>query len=123
MNAILEALGVAVQRHGCEASCCGTSLQMTKPEVGIGMAAKILDACVSADCVATVCPMCHMNLDSYQGKASAMLGRELSLPILFLPQLMGLAFGLPDSLLMLHRHVAPTNSVLERLSQAEVVKE
>lgn len=115
MLGILEALGVTVHRHPREASCCGTSLVMTKPKVGIGMAGAVLEACQPADCVVAVCPMCHMNLDSYQDKASRLLGKTLDIPILFLPQLIGLAFGLPESQLLLRRHVTPAGRVRQHL--------
>lgn len=117
MIGILEALGVTVHCHAREASCCGTSLIMTKPEVGIGMAGEILQACEPADCIVAVCPMCHMNLDSYQGKASRMAGRPLHIPVLFLPQLIGMAFGLPERSLLFHRHVVSVQSVLERIRE------
>lgn len=116
MVAVLEALGATVHRHNREASCCGTSLMMTRPNAGYHMAGEILAACSPADCAAAVCPMCHMNLDSYQGKASRVMGQTLSMPIVFLPQLMGLAFGLPESVLMFKRHVVPVSPVVARLS-------
>ncbi|RME36754.1 MAG: disulfide reductase [Thermoflexia bacterium] len=107
MLPILEALGVKVHRHPREASCCGTSLLMTKPEVGLSMAGAVLAACEGADCIVTVCPMCHMNLDAYQDKVSRLLGRTVRIPVVHLPQLMGLAFGLPEETLGLQRHVTP----------------
>lgn len=116
MVGILEALGATVHRHNREASCCGTSLLTTKPEVGLQMAGAILEASNPADCIATVCPMCHFNLDSYQGNASQSVGRSLRIPVLFLPQLIGLAFGLPESVLMFKRHVVPLSPVLAQLS-------
>jgi len=119
MIGILEALGASVHRHHYEAYCCGTSLLMTKPEVGIQMVGAILEASSPADCIATVCPMCHMNLDSYQDRASRAVGRPLRIPVLFLPQLIGLAFGLPESALMFRRHVVPVGPVLERLLETE----
>jgi heterodisulfide reductase subunit B len=119
MVAILKALGATVHSHPYEASCCGTSLVMTKPEVGIQMAGTILQACSTADCIVAVCPMCHMNLDSYQDKASRLMGQTLHIPILFLPQLMGLAFGMKESTLLLNRHVVSAQSVLERLKERE----
>jgi heterodisulfide reductase subunit B len=118
MVAVIEALGATVHRHNRGAACCGTSLMMTKPKVGYHMVGEVLKACSPADCVAAVCPMCHMNLDSYQGKASQVVGQELDIPILFLPQLMGLAFGLSADELLLKRHVVPAESVLERIAQA-----
>jgi heterodisulfide reductase subunit B len=83
------------------------------------MVASILEVCGPADCIAVVCPMCHMNLDSYQDKASRMMTQPLRIPILFLPQLIGLAFGLPEDALMLKRHVVSVQPVLERLTEAE----
>jgi len=115
MVGILEALGATVYRHRCEASCCGTSLLTTKPEVGLQMAGTILEASSPADCIVTVCPMCHFNLDSYQDKVSQLVGRSVRMPVLFLPQLMGLAFGLPESALLFKRHVVPVGPVLSRL--------
>ena len=47
-----------------------------------------------ADCLVTPCPLCHLNLDLQQPLAERYGGRDLGLPILHLPQLVGLAFGL-----------------------------
>ncbi len=116
MIALLETLGATVHHHNRTASCCGTSLQMTKLKVGVSMTASVLEACQPADCVATVCPMCHMNLDSYQDRVSQMLGRTVRIPILFLPQLMGLAFGLPESEMMFERHVVSVQPALDNLT-------
>ena len=118
MVGILEALGATVHRHNREASCCGTSLLTTKPEVGFQMVGAILEASSPADCIVTVCPMCHFNLDSYQDKVSRLLGRPIRIPVLFLPQLMGLAFGLPESVLMFKRHMVSVNPVLAQLSES-----
>lgn len=113
MVGILEALGATVYHHNREASCCGTSVVMTKPEVGLEMAASVLEACEGADCIATVCPMCQMNLDAYQDRVSRILGRRVRIPVVFLPQLMGLAFGLPDEVLMFNRHITPVDFTTE----------
>lgn len=121
MVGILESLGATVHRHHHEASCCGTSLIMTKPEVGLGMVGTVLDAAGAADCLAVVCPMCHMNMDGYQDKVSRMMGRQVRIPVLFLPQLIGLAFGLSKDELMLKRHIVSVKPVLECLAQAETI--
>lgn len=121
MLRVLEALGATIHRHNREASCCGTSLLMTKQEVGVDMVAEILDACEGADCVVTVCPMCQLNVEGYQDKVSRVLGRRVNLPILFLPQLMALAFGLPDDVLMFERHMVSVRPVLSRLAESAPV--
>ena len=58
-----------------------------------------------ADCLVTPCPLCHLNLDMQQPLVEAVVGRELKMPVLHLPQLVGLALGLEPKELGLSRHV------------------
>lgn len=115
MTGILEAIGATVYHHPQEAACCGTALLTTKPELGLRFAGSILEAALPADCLATVCPMCHMNLDSYQDKVSRVLGKPIRIPVTFLPQLIGIAFGLPEREMQFKRHVVPVESVLAKI--------
>ena len=116
MVGILEALGATVYHHLHEATCCGTALLTTKPQLGLGIVGTILEDTTAADCIATVCPMCHMNLDSYQDKVSQVVGKKLSkMPVVFLPQLIGLAFGVPEAQLLFKRHVVPVEPMLAKL--------
>ena len=66
----------------------------------------------------TPCPLCHLNLDGLQTKAARQERREIDLPILHLPQLLGLAMGLEPRALGLKRNLVPTTSVLEKLGVA-----
>jgi len=122
MVPILEALGATVHHHLHEATCCGTALLTTKPELGLQIAGSILDASSPADCIATVCPMCHMNLDSYQDKVSKALGKPIKIPVLFLPQLIGLAFGFTEGDLHFKRHVVPVDPVQAKALRPETVQ-
>ncbi len=42
----------------------------------------------------TVCPMCQINIDAYQGEMNAQFHTKHKMPIVFFTQLMGVAFGL-----------------------------
>jgi heterodisulfide reductase subunit B len=46
-----------------------------------------------ADIMVTVCPMCQMNLDAYQGETNRYFGTNYHMPIVFFTQLMAVAFG------------------------------
>jgi heterodisulfide reductase subunit B len=46
-----------------------------------------------ADLLATLCPMCQLNLDAYQLDVNHLFGTNFHVPILYFSQLMGLAFG------------------------------
>ncbi len=115
MVALIEALGATVYHHLQEATCCGTALLTTKPELGLRIAGSILEAAQPADCIVAVCPMCHMNLDSYQDKVSKVLRKPIKIPVVFLPQLIGLAFGLSEKELLFKRHVVPVGPALEKV--------
>ena len=49
---------------------------------------------LEADIMVTVCPMCQMNLDAYQGEANRFFGTKYHMPIVFFTQLMAVAFGI-----------------------------
>lgn len=71
-----------------------------------------------ADCMVTPCPLCHMSLDIYQDRAGQAVNTQLNLPILHLPQLLGLAMGIPAKELGLARHLIPVDSILRRINQS-----
>jgi heterodisulfide reductase subunit B len=74
------------------------------PEAGIRMVYILHNEAKKrgADCLATVCPLCQFNLDAYYAQVSTEYGPVL-VPTVYFTQLMGLAFGLPEKKLGLHR--------------------
>ena len=70
-----------------------------------------LDA--DADCLVTPCPLCHLNLDLQQPLAEKVVGRPLRMPVLHLPQMVGLALGLDPKELGLNKHVVRPTSVID----------
>ena len=69
-----------------------------------------------ADAMVTPCPLCHLNLDGYQPKAQAQKGTKINLPILHLPQLLGLAMGMGERELGLQKHIVSTKRVMAKAS-------
>jgi len=94
MEPLIEATGAKVHRWSMGAKCCGASHMNTDPEVSLNLVKAILLNARGADAVITVCPMCQMNLEAYQGKISSMCHENLKIPVLYLPQLIGLALGI-----------------------------
>ncbi len=107
MDRVLAALGVQVHPNPLKAACCGGTLSTTKREVGIKLVSDLIKAVEGADCIVTVCPLCQMNLESYQGQVSKTLGQPVHMPILYLTQLLGLAFELPEKALGLKHNIVP----------------
>ncbi len=95
MEGLIATAGAEVHQWTMGARCCGGSHMTTKPDIGIELVADILEAARGADALVSVCPMCQMNLEAYQERASAARGLDLGINVLYLPQLLGLALGLP----------------------------
>jgi len=58
-----------------------------------------------------------MSLDIYQDRAGRAVNTELRLPILHVPQLLGLAMGLPAKDLGLSHHLISVDSILATLER------
>ncbi len=117
MEPLIEATGAAVHAWEMGGRCCGASLVSTQPEAGLKRVCAILKAARGADLIVTVCPMCQMNLDAWQAKASRMAGEDLSITVLYLPQLLGLAMGLDRDELGLDLNLAILDGFREKVKQ------
>ena len=71
---------------------------------------------LGADAMVTPCPLCHLNLDGYQPKAAAQRRVEIDLPILHLPQVVGLAMGLDPKGMGLNRHIISAKKFLSKVA-------
>lgn len=97
MDALIAATGATPLTWRMGAKCCGASHLTTDLETGLVLVQKLLAAAQGADVIVTVCPMCQMNLEAFQDKVSARAHRNLRIPIVYLPQLLGLALGFSPS--------------------------
>jgi heterodisulfide reductase subunit B len=65
-----------------------------------------------ADCIATACPLCQLNLDMRQKDIEARFGRQYQLPVFYFTQLLGLAMGCPAEELSLGSLVVEPQELL-----------
>jgi succinate dehydrogenase / fumarate reductase, cytochrome b subunit len=117
MENVFRTIGANPIYYRGRTQCCGWPLSSYATTQSFKMAgAHIQEALESgADCMVTPCPLCHLNLDSRQPEVEKVIGRKLGLPVLHLPQLVGLAVGIEPDKLGLDRHIISTKSVLEKL--------
>ncbi len=69
-----------------------------------------------ADLMVTPCPLCHLSLDTYQNVAAKSIGKKLSLPVLHLPQLIGVALGGSYSEMGFSRHNVSLKPVMANIN-------
>ena len=116
LDKIIIALGGEPLDSVYKTRCCGGGIVMNREDLALGLTGKLLNkaAEVRADCIITMCPLCHMLLDAYQPKVARKLKQKLDVPVLYFTQLMGLAMGIETPKLGLKRHVVSPFPMLER---------
>jgi succinate dehydrogenase / fumarate reductase cytochrome b subunit len=112
---VIETLGGTTVEYAGAQKCCGFPIITMNKEASLKQAGRHLGDAVDADadCLVTPCPLCHLNLDLQQPLAERLVGRELNMPVLHLPQLLGLAFGLEPKELGMNRHVVRPATVID----------
>jgi heterodisulfide reductase subunit B len=114
MDKLVTALGATPVAWPLKTRCCGGTLTGTIPEVGLRLNRILLGEAKrrGADTLITVCPLCQFNLECYQQEIGRTFGEPIQVPVLFLTQLMGRAFGIPEADLGMRRLFVPLEPAL-----------
>lgn len=108
-DALIPALGANLVDFEMKDRCCGGSLTGTIEEVGHRLVYILLHQAKRnlADVLVTVCPLCQMNLEAHQRKIKRRYGEDVTIPVPYFTQLVGMALGLPDDALGLGKLLVP----------------
>jgi succinate dehydrogenase / fumarate reductase, cytochrome b subunit len=117
LEKVIDTLGGEVVEYDGARRCCGFPIITMNRETSLRQAGTHLGDALDqgADCLVTPCPLCHLNLDMQQPEAAKVVGRDLGIAVLHLPQLVGLALGFERKQLGMGTHIASTDWVGERL--------
>jgi len=115
LHQVIEALGGTVIDYAGTYKCCGFPIVTMNKTASLKQAGTHLGDAMDAqaDCLVVPCPLCHLNLDLQQPLAAKVVGRPLAMPVLHLPQLLGLALGLEPKQLALGKHVVKPSAVID----------
>jgi len=110
LETLIEAIGAVLVDFAGKTRCCGFPILTINEKNSMAMVGKHTSDAkdLGADAMVTPCPLCHLNLDGFQPKASKQIQRPIDLPILHLPQLIGLAMGISPGELGLKKHIIST---------------
>ena len=122
LDMVIEAIGAEPVEYAGSHKCCGFPVITMNRQTSLAQAGRHIGDAIDADADALVtpCPLCHLNLDLQQPDASKVVNRDLGLPVLHLPQLVGLALGFEPKELGMSKHVVRTASVEEKLAETAV---
>jgi succinate dehydrogenase / fumarate reductase cytochrome b subunit len=119
LEQVIAAIGGTPVEYAGSHKCCGFPVITMNRETSLKQAGRHLADAVDAgaDCVVTPCPLCHLNLDLQQPDASKYVERDLGMPVLHFPQMIGLALGLEPKELGMNKHVIGTREVQKKIAQ------
>jgi len=120
LEQLIEVLGATVVDFAGKTRCCGFPILTINEKNSVAMVAKHTAEVkeLGADAMVTPCPLCHLNLDAFQPKASAQAQQQIDMPIIHLPQAIGLAMGISPRELGLQRHIVSTRPLITKLEAA-----
>jgi len=106
---LLSALGAEPVTYPYKLRCCGGSLIITNRKAALAMVHSLLQSAVEehAQVIATICPLCQINLECYQKQVNREFGTRFSLPVMYFTQLLGLALGIPAKRLGIGTELVP----------------
>ena len=110
LETLIEILGATAVDFEGKTKCCGFPILTINEKNSMAMVGNHTSEAkdLGADAMVTPCPLCHLNLDGFQPKAAKQANRSIDLPILHLPQLIGLAMGISPAELGLKKHIINT---------------
>ena len=87
--------------------CCGFHTAAADERIAIRLTGAHIRAAKAngAQTMVTPCPLCHTVLDGFQREIEQDMGEKLDMPVLHLPQLVGLALDLSPEELRIDRHM------------------
>lgn len=108
MGELLGALGADVRPWGNATECCGGALTLTQPKVARRLVSRLAGRAreAGAQAIVTSCPLCQVNLEMRQA------GPERQMPVFYISELMGLAFGLEESRTWWPKHLIDPRPLL-----------
>lgn len=99
--------------------CCGASFGLSKSEIVVKLTGDIISNAKKhgANCIVTACPLCMTNLEMRQAAAGKQRGEDLTMPVFFFTELLGLAMEIPGVKKLFASHLVDVNPALDAIGK------
>jgi len=99
LDKLLKTLGAEVIDFPLKAHCCGGHMTQISEATGYELIRQLVKGATDykADLMVTLCPMCQLNLDAFQGPMNMYFNTNYKMPVLYFTQMIGLALGMGAS--------------------------
>ena len=118
LDNLIEATGAGCVDYEDKNRCCGGGILGVDENLSLKMAKVKLDQIkkVGADGIALVCPFCSVMYDDNQRKIESSFDESYNLPVLYYPQILGLALGFEGRELGMNMNRVKTKELLAKVA-------
>ncbi|MFQ6101514.1 MAG: CoB--CoM heterodisulfide reductase iron-sulfur subunit B family protein [Anaerolineae bacterium] len=119
LDRLIEATGARVVRYEDEPQCCGGGILGFDSDTALLMTKQKLDhvTAAQADAMVLICPFCAIMYEANQRRVEKLYEVEYKLPVLYYPQVLGLAMGFsPEDVGIKLNRVKP-RKLMKRVSE------
>ena len=123
LDRMMETIGAEPVEWYFKNECCGASFGISKSEIVVKLTGDIISNAKAhgANCIVTACPLCMTNLEMRQAAAGKLRGEDLTMPVFFFTELLGLAMEAPGVRKCFASHLVDVNSALDAIREPEPV--
>ncbi|CAA6815250.1 MAG: Putative succinate dehydrogenase cytochrome b subunit [uncultured Sulfurovum sp.] len=113
LDSLIEALEGNPVNYAHKNKCCGFHVELQANHTSEVLAGNAMVDAIdnNADMMVTPCPLCHLKMDTYQDSVGKVVGRDIALPVLHMPQMVALALGCTESEIGLKFHVQKAKQI------------
>jgi heterodisulfide reductase subunit B2 len=121
MENVLKQMGTESIDWSYKTECCGAGLSVSRTEVVARLSGEIIKDAIDrgAEVIIVACPMCQSNLDLRRKEINGYLNQDTNIPVVFITQMLGLAMGIDEKKLGLHRLFVPFKLMNKVVSKAQ----
>lgn len=119
LDELIRLTGAQTVDYSLKLRCCGAGILAINEDLAYALARpKLQDLSKnSTDAIVLMCPFCSVMLDDNQRKIEQKSQETYNLPVLYYPQLLGLALGLDEKALGLRMNRVSTRTLLEKIKR------
>jgi heterodisulfide reductase subunit B len=118
LDKLIDATGATPVYYKDKLQCCGGGILAIEEETPVKMVKQKLDhmKAKKADAMTLVCPFCSIMYDEYQSTVESKFEIDYNIPVLYYPQLLGLAMGLdPKKDLAIKQNQVKVKPLLDKI--------
>lgn len=119
LDRLIEATGARVVRYEDEGQCCGGGILGFDEETALLVTKQKLDhvTAAGADALVLICPFCAIMYEANQRRVEKLYEVEYKLPVLYYPQVLGLAMGFSPEEVGLRLNRIKPRELMKRVSR------